>query len=789
MITRFYIYRLFCFVFLVLIALPFFTFAQGNESWKLYDDSQVAIIEIAMDQAALDWMYQPLDLSSDSLHLAQVHFKTAFIDEIIDSVGIRLRGNTSRDAQKKSFKLDFNRYMRGREFYDVESLNLNGEHNDPSIIRSKLCWDFFEKIGLTASRAAHAAVYINGKYYGLYISVEHIDDQFLKNHFADDSGNLWKCLWPADLTYRGSSPGNYYPYQDGNRPYELTTNEEQFDYTQLARLISIINKTPNNALPDSLEAILAVPEVLKYFAVDVLTGSWDDYWSLMNNYYLYFEPAAGKFHWLPYDYDNTFGVDWFNIDWAQANPYDFPKVGDGPRPLAERLMGNAEYRNLYTHFLDYYRQNVFLLYHWDAHLDSLKAMIAPFAKADTYRSKDYGFTLEDFHDSYSSSHYENKHIKRGVKEFAIFRSNYLLGQLKWVDAKPIVYHLDWTPRFPDINDTIYVSASAFSKTGLKEVTINFHAGAQSGLQTFAMKFAPHDGSTRVEDADRWTGKITPIGQAGFGSFEISAKDIYGRVMTYPRETLVTITTRQQLTSGLAINEFLAKNDNANTDPAGQHDDWLELYNPTANSIDLGGLFLTDDSSDWTQWRFPHGAKIEAGEFLLVWCDNDTNQAGLHANFKLAQEGEFIALVSADGHTVFDSISFGAQTPDISFGRYPDGSEQWLPMPPSPQKSNSLTAIDNENVPLNFELTIYPNPFNQAVTIAYYLDRPIPVTIEICDVLGRRVWMQDFGRQNLGRQQIRWNGKGQTGATISSGLYICLLKAGSNVHKRKLLLIK
>ena len=112
------------------------------------------------------------------------------INETVDSIGFRLRGNTSREAAKKSFKVSFNTFVSGREFYGVDKLNLNGEHNDPSIIRSKLCFDHYKTIGMTATRANHVEVYINGQYYGLYISVEHIDDEFLNKNFGDDTGNL-----------------------------------------------------------------------------------------------------------------------------------------------------------------------------------------------------------------------------------------------------------------------------------------------------------------------------------------------------------------------------------------------------------------------------------------------------------------------------------------------------------------------------------------------------------------------------------------------------------------------
>ncbi len=98
------------------------------------------------------------------------------------------------------------------------------------------------------------------------------------------------------------------------------------------------------------------------------------------------------FNLIPYDYDNTLGIDWFNINWETADPYDFPKVVGGYRPLAERLMQNAQYRNLYTHFLEFYRTNVYSLPIWENHIDSIKQLITPSAIADTFRTKDYGFT-------------------------------------------------------------------------------------------------------------------------------------------------------------------------------------------------------------------------------------------------------------------------------------------------------------------------------------------------------------------------------------------------------------
>ena len=68
--------------------------ARADDSWKIYDDSEMAIINISIDQGDLEWMYQWENVESDSVHPATIHFQNSHVDQIIDSVGFRLRGNT-----------------------------------------------------------------------------------------------------------------------------------------------------------------------------------------------------------------------------------------------------------------------------------------------------------------------------------------------------------------------------------------------------------------------------------------------------------------------------------------------------------------------------------------------------------------------------------------------------------------------------------------------------------------------------------------------------------------------
>ena len=733
---------------------------QIDDSWKLYDDTHVARVDITIDPDTLAWMYETENVESDIEHYAVFHFQNNWISEKVDSIGFRLRGNTSRYSAKKSFKVAFNTFISGREFYGVDKLNLNGEHNDPSIIRSKLCFDHFKSIGLTASRASHYEVYINGQYYGLYISVEHIDDEFLWKNFNDDSGNLWKCLYPADLNYLGTDPNLYKNLIVDERPvYELKTNEEVGDYSKLAHFVDVLNNTPSASLPDSLESIIHVPKVLQYFAMNILMGSWDDYWSLMNNYYLYHQPSSDIFQLIPYDYDNTYGIDWSYHDWTIANPYNFPKVVGGYRPLAERLMQNAQYRNLYTHFLEFYRENVYQLALWEDHIDSIKTMIIPYAFADTFRTLDYGFDNNDFLNSYSAVSYQNAHVKYGLKQFVNLRNASLPGQLSYLSASPIAYKIDYEPKYPGPGDSIMVTVAAFDNDGLNEVSIYFRKTGSGSTDIYPMSFTPIALTKIVEETDRYIGYIPPLGENGSGEFYIYVEDNQNQFQYYPRKASIFIATPQQATDNLFINEFMADNDNIVADPSGEYDDWIEIYNASTGPILLTGKYLTDKNDNLIKWQFTQPEfYINPGEYLVVWCDEQETQPGIHTNFKLSAGGEFIAIVEEDGVTVIDSLSFGAQTTDVSYGRYPDGSNNWiLFQSPTPGASNIITSID-EDITLNkFELSAYPNPFNPSTTIVYSIPTKSNVVITIYDILGNEIETLVNEEKAVGTYKVEFNG--------------------------------
>ncbi len=124
---------------------------------------------------------------------------------------------------------------------------------------------------------------------------------------------------------------------------------------------------------------------------------------------------------------------------------------------------------------------------------------------------------------------------------------------------------------------------------------------------------------------------------------------------------------------LVINEFMAVNDSVLTDEYGDFDDWIELYNTAEDTIFLSGYSLTDNYDLPEKYTFADTAYIVPYGYMLLWADNEPTEGRLHTSFKLSGEGERIGLFDDLG-TRIDFIEFPMQSPDMSYGRYPNGSD-------------------------------------------------------------------------------------------------------------------
>jgi hypothetical protein len=707
---------------------PFFP-PQG----KVYNDTIVPRVDVFMDPDSLEIMFN--DLYTETEYTALFVFNDGLTVDTVENIGIRVRGNTSQTAEKKSFKISFNTFERGRKFYGFEKLNLNGEHNDPSIIRSKLYWETDESMQVPGPRANHIELYINGDYFGLYINVEMIDENFVKNRFGNNNGNLYKCLWPADLNYISDNPDDYkFVVVAGRRVYELQTNTEADDYTDLADFIHMIKFSSEADFPVELERMFNVNPFLRTYAIDVAAGNWDDYFYLMNNFYLYHNSETGKFEWIAYDTDNSFGIDWLGVDWGTRDLYEWINTGLNVQ-LIKRVLEVPEYIDRITFFSRQLQSGMMDTSIAFPRIDFILNLIKESAEADSFRTLDYGWDYDDFLRSYTEGDDLGFHVWYGLKPYFVTRHSSTESQLQSTNVKPIISRVNHLPKTVHEGDEIVITAWVEDEEVPISVKLYYRINSEAW--------------TTLDMADDGLHDDGPAGNGTYGVFidapgildtiyfYISARDVINQVSREPRIDNEAIVVEP--VPHLVFNELMASNSFTVADPYQEYDDWLELYNADTFPVFLGNRYLSDEPGNPDKWRLPDEV-LPPGGWMLIWCDDQTWQGAHHAGFKLSAAGETVTLFEGTGlaYQYLDSISWAGLAADVAIGCYPDGV---LPIheleAPTPGFSNLNVGIE-EN-PAMASAHVYPNPVHDVTFIRLRLDKHRTIEMDWVNLLGETAY--------------------------------------------------
>lgn len=187
---------------------------------------------------------------------------------------------------------------------------------------------------------------------------------------------------------------------------------------------------------------------------------------------------------------------------------------------------------------------------------------------------------------------------------------------------------------------------------------------------------------------------------------------------------------------LLINEVCAKN-TSYAAPDGNYYDWIEIYNPTSQAVDLAGYGLSDKASKPYKYTFPAGSSIDAGQRIIVFCDSlIPEMPGQYtAAFGLSTNGETLTLTSPDGSSS-DTITFGIMETNVTYGRVPDGSDDFAFMamtPAAPNEKNTVIAVDVPEPEFSVQGGFYDSPFDLTInvpadtTVYYTLDGSTPDT--------------------------------------------------------------
>lgn len=687
----------------------------------LFDGDAVHEIELTFAQP--DW-WEQLVANYEDVDQPDILASFSWEGVQLDSIGVRFKGNSSYynySGLKKSFKLDLDTYVSGQEIDGLDKLNLNNAFLDPSFVRERCAYEVCEAAGLPTVRTNYAALTINGEYWGLYILVEQLDQEFLESRFGSgEEGNLWKGEPHGSLEWLGTDEADYHD------DYELKTNEELDDWSALVDLVDVLNNESLAALRDSLHNRMDVNSALAMLAVDNLMVNLDSYIGRCANYYLYHRDLDSRFVFAKWDLNEAWGVFNFNLQPTQLRQLDphwtNPQFGED-RPLAERLWQIPEFDDVY---LGHFRKLMAGVAQPDtllARMEALHDLVRPWALSDpNMMFTDAQFEAAIDSDVYASGGPPPGRLIPGLRPFIEARDDWLTAQIgSWTPIEGLVLNevmasnastvADEYGEYEDWVELLNTGAAPVALGGLgltdhMEGTADFvlpdtvlAPGAR--LLVWADEepeqgplHAPFKLDADGEDLHLTDGAVT-IEQLSWPA--LGSDVAWGR---WPDGTgewrlLAPATPGSENQAGgggevpmLFVNEFLASNDSGLQDETGTCEDWLELYNPGLESVDLGGLFLTDDFTQPTQWMLPD-TTLPARGHLVVWCDDDADDGPLHATFKLGAGGEAIGLFAslAGGNGLIDGVEFSAQETDVSQGRSVDGGAEWvffaIPTPGAP----------------------------------------------------------------------------------------------------------
>jgi len=767
-----------CFAIAFFCLMPILSIGQD-----FYDINTVREIRITFAESNWD---EILDRLYDQGEERLIAAETTIDGVSFDSVGVKYKGFSTYDPNnaKNPLNIKLDTILRDQKHEGFYTFKLANGSFDVSFIREALSYEIFRKY-MAAPLANFVKIYINGNYHGLYTNVESVNNAFLRKHFYSAGNSFFKCdpiltggPGPggpggnaASLQYLGSDPSDYYD------SYEIKSDD---GWEDLVNLITVLDQNPDN-----IEEVLDTDRALWMLALNHVLVHLDSYTGHSRNYYLYLDNNS-RFNPVAWDFNMSFGVYPRNIsgslsltDKQELDPFsniNFPEC-----PLVSQLFQSDIYRKMYiAHMRTIVNEN-FANGLYETRALAMQDVVDQAYQDDPNKL----FTYADFKANVYSTINAGRLAAPGLVELMADRVIYLQNHSEFQKSAPGISDIQALPGNPNLNEMLWITAELanaenvylgyrFNQTDVFEKVEMFDDGAH---QDGSAGDGVYGGSLTALSAMMQYYIYAENADAGMFSPERAEHEFYELQISVPAINV----------GDIVINEFLASNDSSHADPNGDYDDWLELYNTTGEAIALNGLYLTDDFGNPLKWQIPANTTIAANDFLLIWADEDGGQGPEHANFKLAAPGEEIMLILADS-TVLDSLTYGQQTSDISFGRYPEGSATWQFFDTTtPGSANGVvTGIAYESfTPKGFSLSQnYPNPFNPSTIIQFSIGKAGVVRLNIYNVLGQQIETLLDEWREPGSYRVTFDA-----SKLSGGAYFYRLSTGDYRVEKMMLLLR
>lgn len=718
-----------------------------------YDGTRVADPGITTAMPIVDWYMDPNEYAQALAHFTTDELEPAIVcyeGRLYDNLGVRVRGQSSRYWPKKNWKFHF---AQGHDFHDparlaraVDQFDLQSNYSDKSYVREILAHETLRDCGAAYCQAYSVRLHKNGQFFGLYTLRTAMDDDFLTVNDLSEDGAWYKAYHTATYMSLANLP-NY--YQKHTREWE--GYEDLHDLLYGVNVLTGPQRHEflfdNLDLPGLLNYLAAFAlihnndHVAKNYWLyrDTLgTRRWVMHpWDLDLTFGRNYGAGGGVLSdgiWADNDDVGRVNVSPSHPLFGDTEHQKFDYLWNG---IIDALYEDAEIRAMYFRRLRTVMDALLASDYFENRIAELTTPIAPEAALDVATWGQYGQaqTLEQAVDLIL-----NDYLPR--RRAHLFVTHQVAGEIPPAQAAapPIVIsEIMYNPAAgPDRVFVELYNPSADAAVDMSGWTLSgadfvfrpgtvllpqhygvavkndvvFRAAYGAGkfvFGQFAGGLNPNGGLLELRDAtgvlidavtfdddSPWPG--APDG--GGPSLELVdlAQD-NSRPANWAASLVVNGTpgaansvagTLPPL-APLWVNEVLPQNNSDFEDEVGDEDPWIEIYNASTETVDLGGFHLTSDYALPMQWSFPLGTLLAGQSWLVVWADNEVGEGPLHANFALNPAGGVIGLMSVDGGLI-DYVNYPALAVDQSFGKFPDGSPAALALDaPTPGAANVHTA--------------------------------------------------------------------------------------------------
>ncbi|MFT6921889.1 MAG: spore coat protein CotH [Crocinitomicaceae bacterium] len=708
----------------------------------------------------------------DSLYLLGEDFRLGAdctIDGIAyDKVGVRYKGFSSYSSSrnKNPLNIDLDYAFSEQAHQGFHKVKLSNVIQDPSFVREVLSYEVARKY-MPASKANYANVYINDTLIGLYTNVEAVNGKFLDEHFGASNttfvkGNPETIDLNGENANLGNSPGtetyNYHSL------YNMKSTGSK-DWDNLYEFIDVLNTDPNN-----VESLLNIDRTLWMHAFNYSVINFDSYVGYAQNYYL-FQDVNGQFNPILWDLNMSFASyrltdasdNWDGFTIAEAKTIDplqhLNSFSVQPRPLITNVIQNPIYERMYIAHLTTIIEENFDNGLFETRAAYFQSIVDTSVQADTNKF----YTYADFIDNLDSTVSDLVDYP-GIVDLMEDRSDYILSYPGY-QYRPEFVSVDVVNPSAIAGDELWITADL---TGMvNEVYLAYRFAETEVFSVIQMSDdgLHQDGGSadnmfgaKIENASNLVQYYVYAENDSSGRFapERAAYEFFEHESPIRFQDLV-------INEVMSANAFLL-------DEHDEYDDWLELYNTTDYSISLNDLYLSNDPANLTKWALP-SAVLEGDRYAQVWLD-DSTQGAYHANFDLDDSGDSLWLSYGNG-TVIDSIVLGQQYNATSFGRYPNGTGNFVEMVPSPLELNGdqVFAIVSDDV------FIFPNPTSNAFNIK--TNKDVDYTVDLYTIHGRKV---------MGTRTLEGNGQITIDSSnLANGIYLVHVSYNEESATKKIMI--